>query len=166
MFNLPHKFAFDRPIFKSDYITSTPPSLNVVNAENNQVFIDKPREDSAISLKDSYLELDFSVTHRASAHGRCADGSHIKLVNLGRIALFNKYRLTSSSGKEKEEIDNAHVFRLMYKLLPSSRDSDDLSIDFHRSNVFREKEVTTNKQIKGNFQVRIFLNDIFERTSK
>ena len=31
------------------------PSLNLVNAENNQIFIDIPREDSAISLRDSLI---------------------------------------------------------------------------------------------------------------
>ena len=36
-------------------------------------------------MKDSYLELDFNVTHRAGAHARYADGDHIKLVKLGPI---------------------------------------------------------------------------------
>ena len=71
--------------------------------------IDIPREDIAISFKVSYLELDFNVTHRAGAHTQYADGDHIPLVNFGPIAFFTKYRLTSSSGKEKEEIDIAHV---------------------------------------------------------
>ena len=68
MFNLSQKDAVDETLFKCDYIRYTPPSLNLVNGENNQLFIDFPTEDSAISLKDSYLEKDFSVTHRAGAH--------------------------------------------------------------------------------------------------
>ena len=44
-----------------------------------------------------------------------ADGDQIRLVNPGPIALFNKYRLTSSSGKEIEEIDKAHVICLLRK---------------------------------------------------
>ena len=67
--------------------------------KKNQIFIDIPREDTAISLKDSYLELDFSVTHRAGAHNRYVDGDHIRLGNLGPKALFNKDTLTSSSCK-------------------------------------------------------------------
>ena len=47
-----------------------------------------------------------------------------------------------------EEIDNAHVFCLMYKLISSSRDSDDLSIVFLRSNDARERELTIKKQLK------------------
>ena len=112
-------------------------------------------------MRDSYLELDFSVTHRAAAHARYVDDDHIILINLAPIALFNKYRLSSSSGKEIEEIDNAHVICLMHKLLSCSRDSDDLSIGFHRSNVFREKEVTNNKTAKGNYHVRIYIRDVF-----
>ena len=137
MFNLSH--ALDRPILKCDYIRYSPPSLNLVNGENNQFFIDIPRGDSTISLKHSYLELDFNVTCRAGAHARYADGDHIRLVNSGPTALFIKYRLTSSSGKESEEIVNAHVICLMHKLISSSRDSDDLSIGFHRSNEARER---------------------------
>ena len=83
--------------------------MNLVNGENKQIFLDKPRGDSAISLKDSYRELDFCVIHKTDARARYADGDHIRLVNLGRIELFIKYRLASSSGKEIEEIDNAHV---------------------------------------------------------
>ena len=79
-------------------------------------------------MRDSYLELDFDATHKAGA--RYAYGDHIRLVNLGPIALFNEYRLTSSSGKEKGEIDNAHVICFRYKWISSSRDSNDLSIGF------------------------------------
>ena len=88
---MPQKYAVDRPILKCDYIRYTLPSLNIVNGENNQIFVDVPREDSAISLKDSYLEIDFNVTDRAGAHARYADNDHIRLVNLGPIALFNNY---------------------------------------------------------------------------
>ena len=49
----------------------------------------------------------------------------------------------------------------MHKLISSSRDSDDLSIGFHRSNGVRERELTNNKQTEGNYHVRIYLSDIF-----
>ena len=68
LFTLSQNNVFDRPILNWDYIRYTPPSLNLVNGENNQIFIDIPREDRAISLKDSYLELNFNVTHRAGAY--------------------------------------------------------------------------------------------------
>ena len=49
----------------------------------------------------------------------------------------------------------------MHKLKSSSRDSDDLSIGFHRSNEAREKELTKNKTTKGNYHVEIHLKDVF-----
>ena len=93
---------------KRDFIRYTPPSLNLVNGESNQIFIDIRREDSAISLKVSHLELDFNATHRAGAQARYADGDHTRLKSIGPIALFNENRLTSISAKEIEEKNNAH----------------------------------------------------------
>ena len=148
---------------KIDYIRYIPPSLYLVKGESNQIFIDIPREASAISLNDSYLELDFNVTD-IGAHNRYVDDDHIRLVNLGPIgpiAFFNEYRLTSSSVKKIEEIDNAHVICLRYKLISSSRDSNNLSIAFYRSIEVREREITDNKTTKGKYQVRIYLKDIF-----
>ena len=139
MINLSQKYAAGRPVPKCDYIRHTPPLINLVNAENNQVFIDIPRQDSAISFKGSYLELDVNVSHGAGGHARYVDGDHLRLVNLSLNTLLNKYRLTSSSWKEIEEIDNPHVICLLCSLLLSSRDSDDLSIRFHRSNEATEK---------------------------
>ena len=112
-------------------------------------------------MKDSYLEIDFSVTFSAGAHSRYVDDDHIRLVFLGPIALFNKNRLASSSGKETEEIENAHVFCLMHKLISISRDSDNLSIGFHRCNATRERELTNNKTTKGIYLVRFYLKDVF-----
>ena len=140
------KCVVDKPAVKCDSIRYTPSSLNLVNGEINQIFIDIPRKDSAISLKDNYLEIDFSVTHRVGAHARYVDKDHIRLVNLEPIAFFKKYRLTSSSGKEMEEFDNANVNCLLYKLISSSRNSDDLSDGCRRSIQTREWKLTNNKQ--------------------
>ena len=89
MFNFSQNYAVDRPILKCDYIRYTPPSLNLVNGEINDFFIDNPRDGSAISLRGSYLKIDFNVTHRAGAHARYIDDYHIGLVNISPIALFN-----------------------------------------------------------------------------
>ena len=48
----------------------------------------------------------------------------------------------------------------MYKLIPSSRDSGDLSIGFHRNNGVREMELTNDKATKGNYHVGIYLKDV------
>ena len=89
------------------------------------------------------------------------DASGISLVNLGPIALFSKYKLTTSSGKHLEEISHAHIVSLMYKLLTSSKDSDDLSIGFNRSRDKRKRELTNNKNIKCKYHIRFYLKDIF-----
>ena len=107
-------------------------------------------------MKDSYLEIDFSVTHRAGAHNRYVDGAQKRSVNLGPIDFFNKYRLPSSSDKETEESDNAYVICLMHKLISSSRESDGLSIDFHRSNGVRERKLTNKKTLKEIIMLEFF----------
>ena len=85
----------------------------------------------------------------------------MRLVNLGVIALFSSYKLTTSSGKHLEEIIHAHIVLLLYNLLKSSKDSDDLSIGFHRSRDRRKQGLTNNKNIKGKYHLRIYLKDIF-----
>ena len=97
----------------------------------------------------------------AATNNRYVDGNFIRLVNIGPIALFSNYKLTTSSGKHLENIDYAHIVCSMYKLLTSSRDSDDLSISFHHDRNRRQCELTNNKTQKGKFHVRICLKDVF-----
>ena len=111
-------------------------------------------------MLNSYLELIFNVLHAAN-NNRYADGNDIRLVNLGPIALFSNYKLTKSSGQHLENIDHTHIVSLMYKLLTSSRSSDDLSIGFDRDCNRRQRELTNNKTQKGKFHVRIYLKDVF-----
>ena len=49
----------------------------------------------------------------------------------------------------------------MYKLITSTKNSDDLSIGFDRSSVRRRKEMTNNKNVKGKFHLRNMLKNIF-----
>ena len=66
----------------------------------------------------------------------------IRLVNLGPIALFKNFKLTKSSGKHLEDISHAQIVSSIYKLLPSSRGSDDLPIGFDRDWSRRREELT------------------------
>ena len=111
-------------------------------------------------MLNSYIELNFDVLHAAD-NNRYVDANDIRLVNLGPIALFSNYKLTTSSGKHLEEISYAHIVSLMYKLLTSSKDGDDLSIGFDRDRGRRKRELTNNKNIKGKYHTRIYLKDIF-----
>ena len=161
MFSLSQTHTVDRFLVKCNCIWHTPLSLNLVNGEIYQIFIDKPGEDSVVSLEESSLELNVSVTHKAGAHNRYVVDDHKRSVNWGRLGIIKKYTWTSFPGKETEEIDNAHVTCLMYKLISCRRDSDDLSIDFHRSIGTRETDLTSKKTTKGNYHVRIYLKYVF-----
>ena len=160
MIKLSEKYEINRDILKCDYIRYSPSEISTINTAISQVYINIPREDSVISLLNSYLELNFDVLH-AATNNRYVDGNDIRLVNLGRIALFSNHKLTTSSGKHLENIDHAHVVSLMYKLLSSSKGSDDLSIGFDRDRTIRRNELTNNKQIKGKYHVKIYLKDVF-----
>ena len=107
-----------------------------------------------------FLELNFDVLHGAS-NNRYADDNDIRLLSLGPIALFSKYKLATSSGKHLGKIENGHIACLMYKLLTTARGCDDLCIGFGRSPDSKQREIINNKKIKGKYLVRIYLKDIF-----
>ena len=104
--------------------------------------------------------MNADVLHAATKK-RYIDGDDIRLVNEGPIALFSNYKLQSSSGKHMEEINHAHIVCLLYKLITSARNTDDLSIVFDRDRERRRRELTNNKNIKGKYHVTIMLKDIF-----
>ena len=160
MCTLSEKNENKRDILKCDYIRYSPSEISTINTANSQVYINIPREDSVISLLNSYPELNFDVLH-ATTNNRYVDNNDIWLVNLGPIALFSNYKLTTSSGKDLENIDHAHIVSLMYKLLTSSKGCDDLSIGFDRDRNRRQRGLSNNKTQKGKYHVRIYLKDVF-----
>ena len=160
MFKLSENYEINRDILKCDYIRYSPSEISTINTANSQVYLNIPREDSVISLLNSYLELNFDVLH-AATNNRYVDGNDMRLVNQGPIALFSNYKLKTSSGKLLENIDHAHIVSLMYKLLSSSKGSDDSSIGFDRDRGKRQRALTNNKTQKGKFHVRIYLKDVF-----
>ena len=160
MFKLSEKYSINRDITECDYIRYSPSEISTINTANSQLYINIPREDSVISLVNSYLELNFDVLH-AATNNRYVDGNDIRLVNIGSIGLFSNYKLTTSWGKHLENIDHSHIVSLMYKLLTSSRGSDDLSICFDRDHNRRQRELTNNNSQKRKYHVRVYLKDVF-----
>ena len=160
MFKLSENYEINRRILKCDYIRYSTAEISTVNTANSQIYINIPREDPVISLLNSYIELNLDVL-RVDNSNRYVDANDIRLVNLGPITLFSNYKLSTSSGKHLEEISHAHIASLMYKLLTSSKDGDDLSIGFDRNRGRRKNELTNNKTIKGKHHIRIYLADIF-----
>ena len=61
MFKLNENCEVDRRILKCDYIRYSPAETLTINTPNNQIYINIPREDSVISLLNSYLYLSFEV---------------------------------------------------------------------------------------------------------
>ena len=159
MFKLSEKYQIDRRNLKCDFIRYSPPEVNTINTANSQTYINTPREDSLTSLLKSYLDFNFDALNAATIN-RYVDTDDIWLINLAAIALFSNFNLTTSSGKHLEKIDQAHIVSVMYKLLPSSRDTDDLSIGFDRDRKRRKRELTNNKNIKFKYHMRIYLKDI------
>ena len=88
MFKLSENYEVDRRILKCDYIRYSPAEISTINTANSQIYINIPREDSIISLLNSYIELNFDVL-RADNSNRYVDTNDIRLVNLGPIALFS-----------------------------------------------------------------------------
>ena len=160
MFKLNEIYEVDRRILKCDYIRYSPAEISTINTPNSQIYISIPREDSVISLMNSYLDLNFEVIKKVD-DTRYGNGNDTKLVNLGPIALFSNFELTTSSWKHLEDISHAHFVSLMYKLITSSKNSDDLSIGFDRSAARRRAEITTNKILNGKFHLRFMLKDVF-----
>ena len=111
-------------------------------------------------MLNGYLDLTFDVLH-AATNNRYVDNNDIRLVNLGPIAMFSNYKLTTSSGKHFEDISHAHIVSLLYQLITSARDADDLSIGFDRDRGGRQRELTNNKNINRKYHARIMLRDEF-----
>ena len=102
------KNEINRNTLKCGYIRYSRSEVSTTNTANSQKYINIPREDSVISLLNSYIKLNYDVLHAATGN-RYADEDDIRLFNLGPIALFSNYKLTTSSGKHLENIDHAHI---------------------------------------------------------
>ena len=149
----------DKPIHKIDFIKNSPCSLATINNNNSKISIIFPREDAYICLQNSYISLEFEVLKNDDT--RYADGDQISLVNFGPVALFSEVKLTTSSGKHLEKVDNLHPISLMYKLLTSNQQTSQLMYGFEESQATRRQELTNNTTEKETFFVRIELTDIF-----
>ena len=91
----------------------------------------------------SYLQLNIVVVH-AATNNRYADDNDMRLVNLAPIALFSKYKFSTSSRKHVENIEYGHIACLMYIRLATARRCDILSIGSDHSRNRRKEELTNN----------------------
>ena len=56
MFKLSEKYGIDRKILKSDYIRYSPSEISTISTPNSQIYINRPGEDSVISLLNFFLK--------------------------------------------------------------------------------------------------------------
>ena len=143
------KYTLEKPIHKNDFIKYSPGSLATINNNNSNISISLPKEDAYISLQNSYISLEFEV--RKNDDTRFNDGDEISLVNFGPVALFSEAKLTTSSGKHLEKVDNLHPINIMYKLLTRTQQTSQLMHGFEENTTIRRQELTNNKTEKGTF---------------
>ena len=79
----------------------------------------------------SYLDLNFGKINKAD-NSRYANGNEVRLANMGPVAMFSNFKLTTCSRKHLEDISRAHLGSRMYKPITSGKGGDDLSIGFDR----------------------------------
>ena len=63
--------------------------------------------------------------------------------------------------KDVEIVQNANFVCLMYKLIKSCKDSDNMSIGFLRVIDTGERELSISKGTKRNYHVGTYLKDVF-----
>ena len=159
MFSLKNKYTLEKPIHKIDFIKYSPSSLATINNAISNVSISSPREEAYICLQNSYISLEFEVLKNNNT--RYANNDETSLINFGPVALFSEAKLTTSSGKHLEKVDNLHPISLMPKLLTSGSQTSQLLYGFEESTTIRRQELTNNKNEKGTFFVRTKLEDLF-----
>ena len=98
----------DRTFLKCDHKRYSTSEISTKNTYESKNYINKPREDFAISLTNCYLDLNFDIVQAANGN-RYADNNDTILVNSGPIALTSKYYSTTISGKQFEENSHAHI---------------------------------------------------------
>ena len=96
-----------------------------------------------------FISVEFEVHKNDDT--RFNDGDEISLVNFGPIALFSEAKLTTSSGKHLEKVDNLHPICLVYKLPISTQQTSQLMYGFEESTTIRRQELTNNKTERNLF---------------
>ena len=154
MFKLNEKYEINWNISICDYIRYSPSKISTIKTPISQIYVNIPREDSVMSLLNSYLELSFGVLHAATGN-RLVDIFDIRLAFLGPIAFL------VVSGKHSKGINHAELASLVYKLITSARGTDDLSIGFDCNRDRKQRELTNHKTQKRKIHPRVYLKYMF-----
>ena len=155
MFSLKSEYTLEKPNQKTDFIKYSPSNLTTIKNNNSNISVNLPREDAYICLQHSFISVEFEVLKNDDT--RYADCDQISLVNFEPVVLFSEAKLTTSSGKHLEKVDNLLPIFLMYKHLTSSQQTSQLMYGFEESTTIRRQELTE----KRTFFVRMKLKDLF-----
>ena len=147
-------------ILKCVHIRYSPSETSTKTTPTRQIYIKIPRKGSFISLLNSFFELKIEAIKKAD-NSRYGNRIDMRLVNLGPIALFTNFKLTTSPGKHLRDISHSRIVSLMYKFKTPSKSSDDLSIGFDRDRDRRRDKLSSNKNIEGRYHLRFMLKDVF-----
>ena len=158
-FNLDATYGYKNDIHKSKIIKYQPNNLATMNTVNTNINIILNREENHLSLRDSYLEIEFVVSDDAG--GVFANDANIRLVNYGMMALFSSMRLETSGGRTIEYIDQCHPNLLMYKLLTST--VDEYESGFVRNQGNRDSQLKGDHIAaqRGHMYMMIKMSDLF-----
>ena len=75
--------------------------------------------------------LDFDILKQDDT--RYADDDQTSLLNFGSVALFSEAKLTTSSGKNLEKVDDLHIKKIMHKLITSQQQTSEVMYAFEES---------------------------------
>ena len=114
---------------------------------------------------NGYFDFNFEVCKEAE-NSTNGDGKDMQLLDLGRIALISNHKLTTSSGKLQQDISPANILSLMYEIITSAKDCDDLSNGVNRDRRRRQQKLTKNQKMNGKYHVRIMVKHVTKQQEK
>ena len=159
-FNLDTSYGYNNDIHKSKILKYKPNNLATMNTVNTNINIIFNREENHLSLRDSYLEIEFVVSD--DADGVFANDANIRLVNYVLLVLFSSVKLETSGGRTTEYIDHCHPNLLMYKLLTSTFDEYESGFVTDQGNRDSQLKVDHISAQRGHMYMMIKMNDLFD----
>ena len=158
-FNLGTTYGYNNDIHKSKIIKYKSNNLATMNTINTIINIMLNREENHLSLRDSYLEIEFVVSD--DAVGVFANNANIRLVNYGMMALHSSVKLETSGGRTNEYIDICHPNLLIHKLLTST--DDEYESGFVRNQGNRDSQLKGDHIAaeRGHMYMMIKMSDLY-----
>ena len=108
MFNIKKQQNIVKRILQIGNFRYSCSSYATINKNNSDFETNIPREVNYISLQNTYISLQFNVTHNVAANTQYANNNATFLLSLGPNALFSEAKFTTISNKHLENAENCH----------------------------------------------------------